>query len=208
MARRVLTVGSSEMARESNIDPLSSIAISGELRGVRWLSERCHLPPADVLPQLAGHLLDQAAKIAVEHCCWWARHPNPKGQFATAARQWPEMTDQELIGTLRRKGYDGFLYFLRAEIIGHFFFQRHGAELHAFSGWVAESYREQKLLAAFSLDFLAYASQCADVVRARVGTGDHPVTHRLLAPLTPHLPELGWDVSADGWVDFRRRGKR
>ncbi len=196
------------MADELNVKQLALNTAPGTLDGVRWLADRCRLPPADIFPQLAGYLLDERAKVAVAHCCWWARHPNPKGKFALLAREWSEMTDERLIAILSHKGYDGLLYFQRGEIIGHFFFQRHLTELHAFSGWVAEPYREKKLLATFSLDFLAYASQCAGVVRARVGTGNHPVTHRLLAPLRPHLPKLGWVVAADGWVDFRSHGNQ
>jgi hypothetical protein len=196
------------MAHESNVDSLALNTAPGALRSVRWLAEGCRLPPADIFPQLARDLLDERAKVAVAHCCWWARHPNLKGKFASLAREWSGMTDEELIAILRRKGYDGLLYFQHGKIIGHFFFQRHGAELHAFSGWVAEPYREQKLLATFAMDFLAYASQCAGVVRARVGTGEHPVTQRLLAPLRPHLPQLGWVVAADGWVDFRSHGSQ
>ena len=202
MDRRMHMIEASDMVLGSD----TSSVIPGEplcaLRRVRWLAERCGVPPADVFPQLAGALLDERAPAAVAHCCWWARHPDPEGQFAAAARRWSGMTDEALVTILWCKGYDGFLYRLHEEIIGHFFFQHHGTEMHAFSGWVAEPHREKKLLATFSLDFLAYASQCADVVWGRVGTGNHPITQRLLAPLTPHLPDLGWNVTADGWVNF------
>jgi len=155
--------------------------------------------------------LEEGLTAATAHCCWWARNANPNGQFAAAMRQWSEMTDDALAAALRHKNYDGLLYIADHEVIGHLFFQRHDSELHGFAVWVAEPYREKKwpttfsLPTTFTLDFIAYASQCPDIERARIGAGDSLLTYRLLAPLMPSLTELGWRTTGGGWVDFERR---
>src|SRR5215217_3514603 len=69
--RRMHMIEASDMV----LGPDTSSVIPGEplcaLRRVRWLAERCGVPPADVFPQLAGALLDERAPAAVAHCCWW-----------------------------------------------------------------------------------------------------------------------------------------
>src|SRR5262249_19752722 len=91
------------------------------------------------------------------------------------------------------------------EIVSHFFFQRHGPELHAFSAWVCESHRREDLIATVAMDFVAYAVHRPGAVRIRVGAGGNPLADRWLAPLKPVANGLGWRMLADGWVDFGRR---
>ena len=101
---------------------------------------------------------------------------------------------------LRQRCYDGLFYLDAGSIIGHCFFQRRDAELHAFSTWFSESHRGGAWTIA-CLDFMAYASSCPGVVRARFGTGDPG--DRLLVPLQQHSARLGWRVRRGAWVDFR-----
>jgi hypothetical protein len=74
--------------------------------------------------------------------------------------------------------------------------------MHAFAGWADERYRGVKLIATASMDFLAHAHQSHGVIRARVGTGRHPITSHLLAPLKTVADGLGWQIREGGWVDL------
>ncbi|MBB5051489.1 hypothetical protein HNQ36_001443 [Afipia massiliensis] len=55
-------------------------------------------------------------------------------------------------------------------------------------------------MAIACFDFMAYASTCPGIVRARVGTG-HP-GDRILRPLKLFSDDLGWRVRKGAWVDF------
>ena len=171
---------------------------------VRWLADLCGVPPVDHFPCLASALLDDVrfADPIVAYVGWWIRHPSPGSHFEAATGHLKEMTDSPLVATLLTLGYDGLIYQHAGEIVGHVFFQRHGADLCAFSSSVDERYRGGELWATFSFDFVAYASQLADVTRARLGGGNHPITRGLVARLIPHVARLGWQVSRDGWIDF------
>jgi len=170
----------------------------------RWLAERCGLPPVAVFPSLGSRLLQdpEAAGVVTAHIAWWVRHPNPGSRFEAVTRHLCQMPDAKLVSALQALGYDGLIYRRRGEIIGHVFFQRHGSDLCAFAAWVGAGRARRKFWAIFLLDFVALAAQMPDVTRARVGGGNHPITHHFVALLAPHAPALGWRVSSDGWVDF------
>jgi hypothetical protein len=169
----------------------------------RWLAEVCGLPPIDTLPRLASAMLGQEehAAAVIAHIAWWSRHPDPGGNFERAVRDLSDMPDTSRVAALLARGYDGLLYCQDDTIAGHFFFQRHGAEMHAFAAWADERHRGSKLVATAAMDFLAHAFQSHGVVRARVGTG-HAFSDRLLAPLKPACDRLGWRVREGGWIDF------
>jgi len=179
------------------------------MTSVRWLADLCGLPSADDFPSLASALLDDAriAGAVTAYLGWWIRHPDPLSRFERTTRQLPKMPDAALVAALLKMGYDGLLYQQEGEIVGHVFFQRHGADLCAFSSSIGERYRGGKRWAIFSIDFVAFASQIPDVTRARVGGGNHPITRGLVALLKPHVSGLGWRVSRDGWVYFSARNK-
>lgn len=174
-----------------------------ELRSVRWLAERCGLAAADILPELTSVLLtqDKRRPAVVAHVAWWAKHPAAGSYFEQAARSLPDVPDPALVALLQEMRYDGLLYLERADIVGHLFFQRHGAELHAFSVWFGESLRGGDMLSVALLDFLAYASDLPGIARARVGA-TNPVLRRLFAPVHPTLVDIGWRVRDGGWIDF------
>jgi len=173
---------------------------------VRWLAELCGVRPFPLLPRLASALLDEAgpASPLAAYLAWWIRHAQPGGYFAQATRHLTHMPDAVLIETLRRTGYDGLLYHDNGQVACHTFFQRHGADLCIFSGAVDEPNRGARLWATILTDVVAFAAQLPDVQRARVGSGPHPMTHKLVALIAPHAAVLGWDVSADGLIDFRK----
>lgn len=131
---------------------------------------------------------EQAAEVFL-HIGWWARHPDADSNFARSIGRLPDIADAELFAALIQKGYDGLLYTNENEIIGHCFFQRHGAELHGFSVWVSEQHRGGNLMTIACFDFMSYASACQGIVEARFGTG-HP-GDRLLRPLKRCSAGLG-----------------
>jgi hypothetical protein len=181
----------------------ASAAGEADLLSLRWLGEMCGLPAVSVFPRLASAMIareDDAAKV-VAHIAWWSRHPDPGGNFERAARDLPDMPDIEHVAALAALGYDGLIYQQGGAIVGHFFFQRHIAEMHAFAAWADEQHRGGKLMANAAMDFLAYASRSPGVLRARIGTG-HAFAARLLSPLMPLCGQLGWHLRDGGWVDF------
>lgn len=176
---------------------------------VRWLADLCGLPPIEQAPQLASKLLAHGDwnSSAAEHVSWWIRHPNPGSLFEKAATPLLSLPDNELITALRDLQYDGLLYQEGGEVVGHVFFQRHDSDLCAFSAWVGEQFRTSKLWAIISLDFIAIASDLTGIRRARVGAGNSPITRHTLALLDPHAERLGWQISADGWINFLHRNE-
>jgi hypothetical protein len=134
------------------------------------------------------------------HVGWWARHPDAGSNFARLVGRVPDMPDAEVFAMLHRQGYDGLLYLDDGKIIGHCFFQRHDGELHAFSTWISEQYRGKLMATLACFDFVAYASACEGIVRARFGTGNPG--DQLLEPLTRLGDELGWRVRKGAWVGF------
>ena len=167
---------------------------------IRWLAEQCGLPPAPA-PHLASAMIVRDAR-AVAHIAWWSRHADANSNFARAVCDIPDGPDSLRVAALLTRGYDGFLYLRDGAIVGHFFFQRHGDEMHAFAGWSDESLRASGLIASAALDFIAYARAAEGVVRVRVGTGAHPIAHRLLAPVATVAARLGWRLREGCWLDF------
>lgn len=170
---------------------------------IRWLAEQCGLPPAPV-PHLASALIAHHAwgSAAIAHIAWWSRHADVGSNFVRATCDLPDGPDAARVAALLARGYDGFLYLEDGAIAGHFFFQRHGEEMHAFAGWSHERLRASGLIASAALDFIAYAKTIDGVVRVRVGTGAHPIAHRLLAPVVPIAARLGWRLRDGCWLDF------
>jgi hypothetical protein len=163
----------------------------------------CGLRTTDVMPRLASTLLAQTEHMEAvfAHVAWWSRHGDIGSNFERNVRGLPNASDAERVAGLRERGYDGLIYLHDGKLIGHFFFQRHGAELHAFSAWADQERRGEKLIATAALDFVAHASQCGDVTRARIGSG-HRLTERLVRPLHQAAGRLGWQIHSGGWIDF------
>jgi hypothetical protein len=176
-----------------------------EALSVRWLADLCGLTPTALVPSLASTLLAKpgTAHAVAQYLAWWIRHPNPGSAFDRATRHLIDQPDSPLIETLLGMHYDGLLYRRDGEIGGHVFFQRHGADLCAFSCSVGKS-RPGKVWATIAADFTAYAAALAGVRRVRWGSGNHPITGQFLALIEPHAAKLGWHVFADGWIEFSR----
>lgn len=169
---------------------------------VRWLANLCGLPSAYCLPRLASALIadkEHVAKAAA-HVGWWSRNAGSASNFVRLTGSIPHVPDTEVFAVLHRKGYDGLLYEQDGRIVGHCFFQRHSTELHAFSVWIDEQHRGRTFMAIAFFDFVAHASTCPGIVKARVGAG-HP-GDRILRPLKLFSEKLGWRVSKGAWVDF------
>ena len=181
--------------RAANSPEASALAI-------RWLAEQCSLPPAPA-PHLASAMIAHDPQgVAIAHIAWWSRHADAGSNFVRATRDLADGPDALRVARLIARGYDGLLYLQDGAIAGHFFFQRHGDEMHAFAGWSDESLRASGLIANAALDFIAYASVAEGVVRVRVGTGAHPIAHRLLAPVASVAARLGWRLREGCWLDF------
>ncbi len=144
----------------------------------------------------------ETAHRASDYLAWWIRHPDPDSSFERATRHLINLPDSLFIATLRGMDYDGLLYRQDGKIVWHVFFQRHGGDLCAFSCSVGEQSLPGKVWATIAADFTAFASMCAGVRRARWGSGNHPITSHFLTLLKPHAAQLGWSVSADGWIEF------
>jgi hypothetical protein len=168
----------------------------------RWLAELCGLPSPHCSPHLASILVAQEehATEAAAHIGWWSRHPNAGSEFARLAGPIPDISDSQVFAALNQRGYDGLLYKMDGKVIGHCFFQRHDTELHAFSVWISEQHRGGAFMAMAFFDFVAYASMCPGIMRARVGAGRPG--DRILRPLKRFSENLGWLVRKGAWVDF------
>lgn len=171
---------------------------------MRWLAELCGLPSAPYYPELASAVMANGEHMAtaLQHIAWWSRHPDAGSQFARAIRDLPDTSDASRVAALRALGYDGLLYWQHSKIIGHVFFQRHGSALHGFSCWADETLRGRVFFRVAVMDFLAHASQCPDIVRARAGGGHYPITTLVLTRLRRVADRLGWRLHDDGWIDF------
>jgi len=174
---------------------------------VRWLAELCGLPAAPYYPVLASAVVADREHMAaaLQHVAWWSRHPDRGSRFERAAQDLPDASDASRVAALQALGYDGLLYFRHGKVVGHVFFQRHGSALHGFSCWADEMLRGRIFLRIALMDFLAHASQCPDVVRARVGGGHYPFTTLVLRRLRRIADKLEWRLHDDGWVDFAAR---
>ena len=191
---------------------MNRVAISGptlkvlakDPLSVRWLAELCGLPPTPYYPDLASAVManGERSAAALQHIAWWSKHPDAGSQFERAIRDLPDTSDASRVAALRALGYDGLLYFQHGKIIGHVFFQRHDSALHGFSCWADETLRGRIFFRIAVMDFLAHASQCRDIVRARAGGGHYPITTLVLTRLRRVANKLGWRLHDDGWVDF------
>ena len=166
---------------------------------VRWLAEQCGLPAAPA-PHLASAMIAHDAR-AVVHVAWWSRHADAESNFVRATRDLADGTDAVRVAALLARGYEGFLYLQDDAIVGHFFFQRHDDEMHAFAGWSDESLRASGLIANAALDFIAYARATAGIVRVRVGTGEHPIAHACWRRSRRSPQSLAGACATDaGWI--------
>ena len=164
---------------------------------VRWLAELCGLSPQDHLPFLASDMVarQERAAEAFLHIAWWARHPDAGSNFARSIGRLPDIADAELFAALSQKGYDGLLYTNENEIVGHCFFQRHGAELHGFSVWVSEQHRRRK----FDDDrMLRFHVLCFGMPRYRRGQNWHRTPGRPAAQAVEAVQRRPWVASAQG----------
>jgi len=175
---------------------------------VRWVAQsvlgRAHAALLQEVPtpQLVSAGLAAASPPLERYLLNWARHPQVGGTFAAKTRWLRWLPDAWLLRLLTARGYDGIVYFREQSVIGHVFYQRHGDELHGFSTGVAPELDGRGYSVVMMLDYLAHASGLPGVVRARVGRGRNNATRRLLERVAEHHEELGWSVSADGWVTF------
>lgn len=176
---------------------------SHERTELRWLARECGLPSAPA-PHIASALTAGPAHRAavIAHIALWSRQANPEGTFARATRDLADRPDAQHVAALFARRYEGFIYLADGEIVGNYFFQRHDDGLHAFSGWSHERLRAQGRIANATMDFIAHARASEGVRRARIGGDNNALQKRLLAPLAPIAPRLGWRLREEGWVEF------
>jgi hypothetical protein len=142
------------------------------------------------------------AAVAIKHIAWWSRHADPEGAFARMTRKLPDLSDLSRVTALLGLGYDGFLYLNDDVIVGHFFYQRHKDEMHAFAAWTDTRHRASGMMAVAAMDFVAYAWAAQDVARVRIGAGANLLAKRLLAPMDPVARRFGWRIREGNWVEF------
>jgi len=135
-----------------------------------------------------------------DYLAWWISHADPSGTFA-AKIGWVEgVPDERLTRALFVLGYDGLIYLTGDAVVGHVFFQRHGADVHGFSTAVSDGLDGHGYSVVMMMDYVSYALRLAGVARVRVGTGRNNVTRRFLERIKKHEAVLGWRVGEDGWV--------
>lgn len=185
-----------------------SMPLSATL-SVRWLANLCGLPSSDARPLLVSKLVaagsGDAVKAYLTDC---ARAAPESTNFARLTRHLHDLPEDLFLSALIAQSYDGLVFTQDDRILGHVFFQRHGSELHGFSSAVHKPGRGQKLWAIFPLDFVAFASKCDGIIKARMGAGNSSITRHLVDILSPHAAALGWNVSPDGWVTFTSEAGR
>ena len=173
-----------------------------DLGELRWLA-RTVAPGAVTSAALPSPALVSTRRSECrDYLRWWINHPDLTGRFARKTRWLRWLPTPVLTWILLTLGYDGLIYSSDAGIIGHVFFQRRGNALHGFSTAVSDEFAGSGYSVLMVLDYVAYASSTAGIVKARIGTGQNNVTRRLLERLQKHADQLGWNVSADGWVTF------
>jgi hypothetical protein len=184
-------------------------ARADDVSHVRWLARRVlarglagvsHQTPAPLV--LSAHVTRSAT--ARDYTLWWVRHPERGGTFDTRTRGLRLLPGTVVLRLLFALGYDGLLYERDGRIVGHVFFQRHGAALHAFSTAVDGTPEAAGFSVVMLLDFLAYASERPKIARARIGRGNNNTTRRLLERVRAYGDALGWRVDDDGWISFQR----
>jgi GNAT superfamily N-acetyltransferase len=142
--------------------------------------------------------------VVRDYLAWWATHPNPAGSFASRTRWRRWLPSRLLPRAMFGLGYDGLIYVDAGSVAAHVFFQRRGADLHAFSTAVHPPFDGCGYSMVILLDFVAYAAAQPDVRAARVGRGQNKIAQRFLEHLGTHAAVLGWSVGSDGWIRFDR----
>ena len=191
-------------AGPAGVTPAESV-----LDRVRWLARRVLAPDVagitDDVPfpcLVTAHPKESEAALR-DYVFWWIRHPETDGAFEAKTRWVRWLPAQVVLRLLLAIGYDGLIYARGGRIVGHVFWQRHGAALHGFSTAVPEGLEGGGYAAVMLLDFVAHAAHVPGITRARVGRGRNNITRRLLARLKRHADALGWQIGDDGWVTFR-----
>ena len=176
-----------------------------DLSGLRWLardvepelaSASPELPPPQTVREIVGQ------RPVRDYICWWARHPDPTGAFASKTRWLRLVPDPIVPRILLFLGYEGLIYRDGPEILGHLFYQRRGDTAYCFSAGVAETLTGRGYATLMQLDFVALAVTLPGIRRARIGRRGSPVPRRALAAIHQHEERLGWRVDLDGWIDF------
>lgn len=180
-----------------------------DLAHVRWLARRVlarglagvssQVPAPQVLSACVN-----GSRAARDYAVWWVRHAERGGTFEARTRGLRLLPGSVILRLLFALGYDGLMYERDGRIVGHVFFQRHGAALHAFSTAVDGTPEAAGFSVVMLLDFLAYASERPKIARARIGRGNNNTTRRLLERVGARADALGWRVDLDGWVSFQR----
>ena len=175
-----------------------------DLSSLRWLAR-------DV-PDLSEGAADLPLPLVVsanltalirDYVLWWVRNPDPTGAFAVKTRWRGWLPGRLVVRALLALGYDGVVYQMDATVIGHIFFQRHGADLHIFSAGVSEPYEGHKFSLVMLLDCVAYAATLPAIRRVRVGRAANQLTRHGLQLIDERKDRLGWRITPDGWVTFR-----
>ncbi|HEX3576927.1 MAG TPA: hypothetical protein VHY33_00070 [Thermoanaerobaculia bacterium] len=133
-----------------------------------------------------------------------ARSPRAGGTFDHVTASLRLLPDSLLLSALLRSRYSGLVFTRGEEVIGHVLDQQHGDTLHAFSIAVNAPLRKLCYAQVMLMDYVAYASQRDDIAALRLGRARNPFTRELLKTLGEHQQQLGWSVSADGWIEFSR----
>lgn len=129
----------------------------------------------------------------------WIRNPDPGSEFAAAAAQLQSLQDGELYRRLRTCGYDGLLFFVGAEIVGHIFFQRVDDCNHLFSMFLAPDLRGQRMSGQMVLRFIELSRE-QGASRLRFGKGVHPKMQAVARFLARRSEELRLQVEEAGYV--------
>ena len=173
---------------------LARLVLAGDASGIVH-----EVPVARLLSAELG-----CSPVVRDYALRWATHPDPRGGFASRTRWLRRLPGPWLVRLLTVLAYDGVIYLRGDEVIGHVFYQRHGDAWHGFSTAVSGGHAQRGYSVVMMMDFIALAAQTRGIRRARVGTGSNAVTRRLLERVRRREEQLGWRVSEDGWVDFRR----
>ena len=128
--------------------------------------------------------------------------PTRRATFVRATRDLADGTDAVRVAALLARGYEGFLLSSGRRHCRPLLLPASRRRDARVRGLVGRNLRASGLIANAALDFIAYARATAGIVRVRVGTGEHPIAHRLLAPLAPVAAQLGWRLRDGCWLDF------
>jgi hypothetical protein len=185
---------------------LVPLLVREDTRGIRALAESllaADHPGLRDLPAPVQVRVALASNARVrEYVLGWARHPQTGGTFDARTRWLRRLPGSWLLQILTALGYDGIVYATDDTVIGHVFYQRHGADAHGFSVAVDAAHEGRGYSHVMLMDFLTFASRQAAVRRARLGRARNNVTRAALDLVRKEELRLGWRVSDDGWVSF------